>query len=149
MLAYAGPADDAWLYFDFIDNSADDELCFVRLPDPHRARSLLDLRPPRIGIQPEDVYRAFHSALFGGDEQRLRSLIVEHPDPSVLWRGGYPKQVAALLGAREVVVSRTPTPSDVVYLSSDDLPMPLALVKDGASWRVDADPIIAMWLRRN
>jgi hypothetical protein len=37
----------------------------------------------------------------------------------------------------------------VVYLSSDDLPIPLALVKDGESWRVDADPVIRMWSRRN
>jgi hypothetical protein len=147
VLAYAGPTDDAWLYFDFVENNRDDALCFVRLPEALRATSIIDVRPPRIGREPEDVYRAFRSALLGGDEQHLRSLIVAHPDPSVLWKGAYPRDVAAPLDAQQVGVARLPTPSNVVYIASDDLPMPLALVSDGATWRVDADPVVMMWSR--
>ena len=147
MLAYAGPTDGAWLYFDFHENGRDDALSFVRLPDAHRATSMIDLRPPRIGTEPEAVYRAFRTALLAGDEQRLRSLIVAHPDPAVLWQGAYPKDVVALLDRQEVPVTRVLAPSDVVYIASDDLPIPLAVVNAGGTWRVDADPIVTMWSR--
>lgn len=146
VLAYAGPTDDAWLYFDLTD---DDEVAFVRVPAAKRTRSIVDLRSPSIETGPEDAFRAFRSALLTGDEQQLRAVIVAHPDPSVLWQGRYPAGVARQLAGQDVAVSRVAAPEDVVYLESDDLPITFAVVNDGEGWRVDADPLVAMWTTRN
>lgn len=44
VLAYAGPTDDAWLYFDFEQRLEGARLEFVRMPRPSFARSVIDLR---------------------------------------------------------------------------------------------------------
>jgi hypothetical protein len=125
-------------YFDFPLDALDSELAFVRLPRKPFASSVIDLRPRTLGAEPEDVYRTFLRAAIAGDEVALRRLIVQHRDPSALWAGAYPKDVAA-------AVYRVPTPGDVVYVCSEAFPIALALVHEGGVWRVDADPLIAMW----
>jgi hypothetical protein len=147
VLAYAGPSDDFWLYFDFPVDGLDSELAVIRLPQQPFASSVIDLRGRASGVQPEDVYRAFLRAAIAGDEVAIRPLIVQHGDANQLWAGAYPKDVAATLDAqyRTMSVHRVPAPDNVTYVTSEAFPFALAVVRDGDTWRVDADPLIAMW----
>lgn len=56
----------------------------------------------------------------------------------------YPNDVAQLLTAmyEKVDVVRVSPETQAVVLVSDGCPIPLTMVRDGASWKVDADPLI-------
>jgi hypothetical protein len=92
VLAYAGPDDAAWLYFDFDEAGA---LRDVRLP-ARFPEACVDLRKTVAAEveAPEDVYRRFLIASLSGDEAAIRPLILPSEDPSVLWAGAYPDDVA-------------------------------------------------------
>jgi hypothetical protein len=70
------------------------------------------------GIVLREVIRAEVSR---AQERHLRSLIVAHPDPSVLWNPTYPRDVAAMLDAQQVGVTRLPTPSDAVKPAAEQV----------------------------
>jgi hypothetical protein len=72
----------------------------------------------------------------------------QHMDPSVLWAGAYPADVARLLVAqyRAMNVIRIAPPEDVVFLVSDGCPVPLAVLRDESEWRVDPEPLVRMRL---
>ena len=98
---------------------------------------------------PEGVYRRFMLANLTGDEQAIRPLIIDPEGADVLWQGAYPKDVAALLAEQyqQMEITRVKTPGqddgpDRVWLQSSASPIPLAVVKSGGTWKVDASPII-------
>jgi hypothetical protein len=88
-------------------------------------------------------------ATLTGDRATLERLTIDHEDRERLWAKGYPEGVAELLANqyRDMAVFRTAAPSNIVYLGSEALPLPLAVVREDSSWRVDADPLIRMWAR--
>lgn len=96
------------------------------------------------GPRPEDVLLAFLVANLGGSEAEIRPLIVDHPDSGLLWRGAYPPEVGALLAQQYegMVIERVAESSDRVMLRCSASPIPLAVVRIGGEWRVDASPII-------
>ena len=93
---------------------------------------------------PEDVLFDFLVANLGGSEADIRPLIVEHPDAALLWEGAYPPDVAALLAQQYegMSIARVQEGPDRVLLQSSASPIPLAVVRVGDEWRVDASPII-------
>jgi hypothetical protein len=145
IVAYAGPTDEAWLYFDFGGDPAHRLLECVRLPVSPFERSLLELRPRAADAgSPEEAYRAFLIASLSGDAGRILPLLATREDPAILCSGSYPEDVALLLGAtyEAMDVIRVSAATDRVVLLSDGCPVPLAVVREGSSWRVDADPLI-------
>jgi hypothetical protein len=146
VLAYAGPGSEAWLYFDFASR-APQLLQRVRLPGAPFADRLLDLTiSDGAEAGPEHVYRRLFTALPRGREAEIRPLLVAHTDPVLLWQGAYPDDVADLLTeqARTMNVIRVPPPDDTVYLISDVCPVPVAVQRDGAAWRVNPEPYLRM-----
>jgi hypothetical protein len=141
VFAYAGPDDAAWLYFDFEDGALRDVRLPARFPD-----ALVDLRPSTAAEveAPEDVYRRFLIKSLSGDEAAIRSLILPSEDPSVLWEGAYPDDVARVLAAqyRSMQVVRNLEPAEAVSLVSEGFGEPLTLVRAGATWRVDPTPLV-------
>jgi hypothetical protein len=97
-------------------------------------------------LLPEDVLFAFLIANLGGREEEIRPLIVDHPDGHLLWQGAYPPDVAALLAEQyeDMEIARVEEGYDRVVLQSSASPIPLAVVKIGSEWRVDAGPIIEL-----
>jgi len=93
---------------------------------------------------PEDVLFDFLIANLGGSEADIRPLIVDHPDAALLWQGAYPPDVAALLAQQYegMGIARVEEGPDRVLLQSSASPIPLAVVRVGGEWRVDASPII-------
>ena len=98
---------------------------------------------------PEEVYRQFLLANLAGDELTIRGLILEHDGAEILWRGPYPKDVAALLAEqyRTMEIVRVKPRghkerADTVFLQSSTSPIPMAVVRVDGKWRVDASPII-------
>jgi len=84
-----------------------------------------------------------------GDQQAIRPLIVDHEDAEVLWQGAYPQDVARLLAGQyqQMEITRVKSPGkddgpDKIWLQSSASPIPLAVVKSGGTWKVDAGPII-------
>jgi hypothetical protein len=149
VFAYAGPGDDAWLFLVFSDSKSQ-ELEHVILPHYPLDRSVIDLRLRAITASPEEVYRRFLIAAVQGDGATIRKLVIEHPEPTALFEKPYPTEVARALAEqyRSMDVVRVSPPGERLYLISDGCPVPLALVKDGAAWRVDADPLIRLWASR-
>jgi hypothetical protein len=144
VFAYAGPTDDAWLYFDF-DGTIDGRLVAVRRPVYPFRDSVVDLRMRRgDGDSAEDAYRRFLIALLSGDADQLLPLVVAHEDPATLCRAPYPADVASLLKSRyeQMDVVRVDAESQAVVLVSDGCPVPLTVIREEGSWRVDADPLI-------
>lgn len=100
---------------------------------------------------PEGAYRRFMLANLAGEERAIRPLIVDHDNADVLWRDAtYPKDVAAALAEqyRQMEITRAKLPvqdetPDRVLLESSASPVPLAAVRIGGVWKVDARPIIA------
>lgn len=93
---------------------------------------------------PEDVFFDFLIANLGGSEDAIRPLIVDHPDAALLWQGGYPPDVASLLAKQYegMEIARLDERPDRVLLQSSASPIPLAVIRVGDEWRVDASPII-------
>lgn len=145
VLGYAGPDDDAWLYFDFSDAGDGDRLEYVRLPRHPFAASVVDLSSGADDpVSPEDVYRRFLVASLSGDMARILPLLVSHEDPAPLWAGAYPADVASLLAEtyEQMHVVRATGEMESVVLLSEGCPVPLTMVRDGETWRVDADPLL-------
>ena len=100
---------------------------------------------------PETTYRQFLLATLNPDETTICKLILDRNGADILWtKGSYPAEVAALLADqyREMTIERSetsakPTDPNRVLLTSSAVPFPLAVVKVGDSWKVDASPIIA------
>jgi hypothetical protein len=141
VLGYAGPDDDAWLYFDLTPAPVLELTC-VRLPRHPFERSLVDLRPRSREATPESAYKEFLLAMLHGDEAQIRSLIVTRTDPSSLWVKPYPKDVAFLLGEqyRDLAVVRVDAP-DVVHLASGAGPT-LAAERENGVWKIDPEPLL-------
>jgi hypothetical protein len=97
-------------------------------------------------LLPEDILVNFLIANLGGNEDEIRPLIVDHPDSAVLWQGAYPPDVAALLAQQYqgMEIARIEEGPDRVLLRSSASPIPLAVVRVGDEWRVDASPIIGI-----
>jgi hypothetical protein len=95
---------------------------------------------------PEAVFREFFIKSLRPDERTIRSLILDHPDSDILWKGSYPDAVAALLASQyqqmEILRVEEQDDSDRVLLQSSATPMPIAVVKVEGVWRVDASSII-------
>jgi hypothetical protein len=93
---------------------------------------------------PEDVLFDFLIANLRGREEEIRPLIVEHPDAALLWQGAYPPDVAELLAQQYhgMAIARVEEAPGRVLLQSSASPMPLAVVRVGGEWRVDATPMI-------
>jgi len=161
VLGYAGPSDEAWLYFDLESveggGSYDRRLRYLRLPTKPLRKSLVDVcRPPRAFSQPEldeadapeGVYRRFVTALLSGEEEAARDLVLPFEENEVLWDGPYPEDVAALLREqyRTMDIVRVPPPSQpaCVHLVSSGCPVPMPVVKTDTGWKVDARPLAAM-----
>jgi hypothetical protein len=145
VLAYAGPNDSAWLYLDLPPDA--DELRGIRLPTAPFATACIDLRArAEEAVAPEDVYRQFLIASLSGDEASIRPLILPREDPSLLWAGAYPEDVARLLAAqyRSVQVMRVSAPAESVSLVSEAFPEPLTLLRAGSSWLVDPEPLLRL-----
>jgi hypothetical protein len=145
VFAYAGSStDDAWLYFDF-DGSTDARLVTVRLPVYPFRDSVVDLRlRPSDDGSAEDAYRRFLVAALSGDADQILPLVVPHEDAATLCGDPYPADVASLLkGQYEGMdVVRVDAESQAVVLVSDACHVPLTVVREDGSWRVDADPFI-------
>jgi hypothetical protein len=96
-------------------------------------------------LLPEDVLFDFLIANLGGSEADIRPLIVDHPDAHLLWQGAYPPDVAEALAEsyQGMGIARVEEGPDRVLLQSSATPIPLAVVRVGGEWRVDASPIIA------
>ena len=94
--------------------------------------------------QPEDVLFDFLIANLGGSEAEIRPLIVDHPDAALLWQCVYPSEVAALLARQYecLGIVRIEEEPDRVLLRFSASPIPLAVIRVGDDWRVDASPII-------
>jgi hypothetical protein len=151
VLAYAGSTDNAWLYVDLGQQAEENPpVEFLRLPRAPFSRSVVSLRPSE-GLQPEDAYREFLLATLTADRAALDRLTVRHEDHRALSASGYPPDVAQALSKvyRDMAVMRVSAPDDVVYVASEALPMPLAVVKVGSTWKVDADPLVREWARRS
>lgn len=95
-------------------------------------------------LLPEEVLFEFLIANLGGSEEEIRPLIVDHPDAALLWQGGYPPEVAALLAQQYegMDIARVEEQPDRVLLQSSASPIPLAVVRIDGEWRVDASPVI-------
>jgi hypothetical protein len=95
-------------------------------------------------LSPEEVLVDFLVANLGGTEDQVRPLILDHPDAALLWEGAYPPDVAALLAEQYegMSIARIDEGPDRVLLQSSASPIPLAVVRFGGRWRVDASPII-------
>jgi hypothetical protein len=147
VLCYAGPSDDSWLYFDLVEQGDDPEVEMVRLPRESFADCVLDVRPRANEEEPEEVYRRFLIAALTGDDIAIERLALAHPARSALRAHRYPSDVGAVLAeqCRTMSVQRVDSPDHVVWITSDVLPFPMAVVRDGAAWRVDADPLIEQW----
>lgn len=93
---------------------------------------------------PEDVLFDFLIANLSGSEAEVRPLIVDHPEAALLWQGAYPPEVAALLARQYqgMDIVRVEEGPDRVLLRSSASPIPLAVVRVGGEWRVDASLII-------
>ena len=93
---------------------------------------------------PEDVLFDFLIANLRGSEAEIRPLIVDHPDAALLWQGAYPADVTALLAQQYegMSIARVQEEPDRVLLQCSASPTPLAVVRVGGEWRVDASPII-------
>ena len=93
---------------------------------------------------PEDALFDFLIANLGGSEDEIRPLIVDHPDAALLWQGAYPPNVAAALAEQyeSMDIARVEEGPDRVLLQSSASPIPLAVLRVGGEWRVDASPII-------
>jgi hypothetical protein len=94
---------------------------------------------------PEGVYRAFLLAELETDEAKIRPLILDHPDASILWPDGeYPDDVKALLKKQceSTVIERLEESPDRVRLKSDTIPFALDVVRVDDSWKVDASKLI-------
>jgi hypothetical protein len=70
---------------------------------------------------PEDVLFDFLIANLGGNEDKIRALIVSHPDAALLWQGAYPPDVAE-------------DAPHTVLLRSSASPIPLAVVRVSGGW---------------
>ncbi len=94
---------------------------------------------------PEDALFEFLIANLGGMEDEIRPLIVDHPDAALLWKGGYPPDVAALLAEQYqgMGIARLEEGQDRVLLRSSATPIPIAVLLVEGKWLVDASPIIA------
>lgn len=93
---------------------------------------------------PEDVLFEFFLANLRGREDEIRPLIIDHPHARLLWQGAYPLEVATLLAQQYegMEIIRVEETKDRVLLRSNATPIPIAVVKVGDEWRVDASPII-------
>ncbi len=94
---------------------------------------------------PEAAYRQLMVAMLMADEQTIRDVIVDRDDADVLWKGQYPKDVAALLAEqyRTMEISKKAgEDTEQVALHSSAFPLPLTVRKVGGYWKVDAGPII-------
>lgn len=153
VLAYAGPTDDAWLYFD-LEHTGDrgDGLRYLRLPIRSLRRSLVDVvRPsrrfslPDEDDSPESAYRRFLIAELFADESTLRELVLPDENNAFLWKSAYPEDVAVLLAEqhRTMAVLRVEAPPEPsrVYLRSSGCPVPLAVVKTSEGWKIEARPL--------
>lgn len=156
VLAYAGPTDDAWLYFDL--ELAEDSprgsyrVRYLRLPIRSLRRSLVDVSRPsrRFALpdeddSPESAYRRFLIAELFADESALRELALPDENNAFLWKRAYPEDVAVLLAEqhRTMAVLRVEAPPQPsrVYLSSSGCPVPLAVVKTSEGWKIEARPL--------
>ncbi len=95
-------------------------------------------------LLPEDVLFEFLIANLWGDEAEIQPLILDHPDAALLWQAAYPTDLAALLARQYegMEITRVEEGPDRVLLKSSASRVPLAVVKVGGQWRVDASPII-------
>jgi hypothetical protein len=145
VLGYAGPNDEAWLYFDFDGSAASRQVEFVRLAVNPFAASIVDLRVQTTQeSSPEETYRRFLIASLSGDEAQISPFLVAREDPRKLWAGAYPDDVASLLAStyRNMDVVRVSCTTETIALVSDGCPVPLTMVQDGSTWKVDAEPLI-------
>lgn len=144
VFAYASRSDDPWLSFHF--DLASQRLLWLLVPHEFFADAVVDLRPGGASRGAEAAYRSFLIATLHGREREVRRHIVRRKTPAVLWDGAYPAGVAKLLARqyREMTVVHVPPPEDVVFLTSDGCPVPLAVMRDGDEWRVDPAPLVAL-----
>lgn len=99
--------------------------------------------------KPEKVFRRFDNAITDGDKETIQSLIEEHKDQNILWKGKHPNDVGKLLKQisegqpiRKIYESEDKTQ---VKILSADYPFLFEMnFKDG-SWKIDASPLIDLW----
>lgn len=92
-------------------------------------------------------YRRFMIATLYGDEATIRELILPHDNADVLWAAAYPNDAAALLEQvwRNMHITRlrrADAPATEVVVCSEAVPFPMTVVETGATWLVDAGPLI-------
>lgn len=123
---------------------------------------------PVDAASPEALFRAFFVAMLDGNRHGVESVIVPHPDSSVLWdnqqpplpvyrqmRAGFERitcravsvgETARLVGNTFEVTADMVTPDKPMYvlaIDGRDMETPMWLERDGDEWRIDASMLIA------